>query len=73
MQAAPKRCFHEKLQAAVATTNLAWGELACEGFALHHSRQQTPASDVVHALTALLSEHTLAESAARGQVASGFW
>jgi hypothetical protein len=69
------RAFHEKLQAALdkSRSRLAFSDLACDGFALRHSLKITAASDVVHAVTALLTEHTLAEVAGDRQSSSAFW
>jgi hypothetical protein len=69
------RAFHEKLKEALekSRSRLAFTDLACDGFALRHSLKITAASDVVHAVTALLTEHTLAEVAGDRQSASAFW
>jgi hypothetical protein len=69
------RAFHEKLQAALekSRSRLAFSDLACDGFALRHSLKVTAASDVVHAVTALLTEHMLAEVAGDKQSSSAFW
>lgn len=69
------RAFHEKLAEALqkSCSRLAFTDLACDGFALRHSLKVTAASDVVHAVTALLTEHTLAEVAGDRQSASAFW
>ncbi|WIA38046.1 hypothetical protein OEZ86_001416 [Tetradesmus obliquus] len=69
------QAFHGKLQEALekSRSRLAFSDLACDGFALHHSRQVTAASDVVHAVTALLTEHTVAEVAGDRQSSAAFW
>lgn len=69
------QAFHGKLQEALEKSRcrLAFSDLACDGFALHHSRQVTAASDVVHAVTALLTEHTVAEVAGDRQSSAAFW
>jgi len=71
MQTQAKQHFREKLQGALANTSLVYSELAVDGFVMKFNREETAASDVVHACTALLTEHTVAETSKTA--ASGFW
>lgn len=75
MQERDHKAFHEKLaHAIVASKNrLTFDGIACDGFALLHNLKTTPASDVVHAVTALLTEHTLSETQGDGQSSAAFW
>eukprot|EP00775_Hariotina_reticulata_P008493 gene8493-8676_t len=71
MHTQAKQHFKEKLQGALSNTSLVYSELAVDGFVMKVNREETAASDVVHACTALLTEHTVAET--RNTAASGFW
>ncbi|KAF8055841.1 MOV10L1 [Scenedesmus sp. PABB004] len=66
-----RRAFDEQLEAALKTTRLSFGELACHGFSMRHNRKTTQASDVVHAATALLSEYRAVDGDAGAS--AGFW